>query len=169
MNDLTATAQEPEQRQLAIQKIYLKDASLEVPNAPHVFTQNWTPQAKVDLDSAIDMLSEELFHLVLTVTVTVSMDEATAFLVEVHQAGLFTLSGWSEAERHRLLGTFCAAQLFPFAREAIADLSGKAGFPPLLLAPVNFDALYDTRLAQAEAGGLLAGASSVVTGGHNGS
>lgn len=167
MNDLTTGGTASEQRQVAIQKIYLKDASLEVPNAPHVFTKSWTPQAKVDLDSAIDTLSEDLFHLVLTVTVTVSMDEATAFLVEVHQAGLFTLSGWADDERHRLLGTFCAAQLFPFAREAIADLSGKAGFPPLLLAPVNFDALYDARLAQAQTGSMLAGTPAA--GGKNGS
>ena len=163
-NQMISDGASAEQRQLAIQKIYLKDASLEVPNAPEVFTKNWTPQAKVDLDSAIDMLDETLFHLVLTVTVTVSMDEATAFLVEVHQAGLFTLSGWSEDECHRLLGTFCAAQLFPFAREAIADLSGKAGFPPLLLAPVNFEALYDARRQQAQESKAAAQG-----GGHNGS
>ncbi len=140
------------QRQLVMQKIYLKDASFESPSAPEVFTHDWNPRVDVDLSTRADSLDESSFQVVLQVTVTARQDERTAFLAEVQQAGVFTLYGLDEEEQGHALGAYCPATLFPFAREAVADLVTKGGFPQLLLAPVNFDALYADHLEHQDAG-----------------
>ena len=130
------------EQQFHLQKIYLKDTSFETPNSPAVFTEQWEPDVNVELQTSGTPLSDEVHEVVLTVTVTAKLDDKTAYLVEVHQAGVFTATGFAEDELGHLLGSYCPSVLFPYAREAISDLVTKGGFPQLLLAPVNFDALY---------------------------
>jgi len=137
-NDTTSS---PERR-FDIHKIYIKDASLETPNSPGIFSQEWRPEIGVQLESTASKVSDDLHEVVLSVTVTAKLGEATAYLVEIQQAGLFVAQGFSDDELGHLLGSFCPGTLFPFTREAIASLVGKAGFPKLYLKPVNFDAIY---------------------------
>lgn len=146
-----------EQQQLSqhfdIQKIYLKDVSLETPNSPGIFTeQQWQPQSEVRLETGATPLAQDLFEVVLTVTVTSKLGERTAYLAEVQQAGIFTLRGFDDSQMGHMLHAFCPNILFPFAREEIASLVGKSGFPLLLLNPINFDGLYLQRLQQQQAG-----------------
>ncbi|MEE9396924.1 MAG: protein-export chaperone SecB [Methylococcales bacterium] len=129
-------------KQFSIQRIYLKDVSVETPNSPQVFTEKWEPKVEFNLSSNAEKLKDELFEVALTTTVTVKLDEKTAYLIEVCQAGIFTVNGFEENELGPMLGSYCPNLLFPYAREAVSDLVTKAGFPPMLLAPVNFDALY---------------------------
>lgn len=136
------------QQQFAIQKLYLKDASFESPNSPAMFTKEWQPEVNIDINTNSQTLSEGVYNVVLSLTATVKNSEQTAFLVEVQQAGIFTINGFAEKDMGHMLGSFCPNILFPYAREAISDLVTKGGFPPLLLAPVNFDALYAQHLAQ---------------------
>lgn len=144
MTDNTEAAQAAGGRQFALQKIYLKDCSLETPNSPDVFTTGqWNPEMDLQLNSTARAIGDDGLHeVVLSVTVTAKAGDKTAYLVEVQQAGIFHLSGFEDAERAPMLGAFCPNILFPYAREAISDLVGKAGFPQLLLAPVNFDAVF---------------------------
>lgn len=130
------------QPQFALKRVYLKDASLETPAAPGVFTKQWQPEVNLDINTRSSALDEEHFEVVLSLTVTVKNDAQPAFLIEVQQAGIFLLAGLGEAETKHTLGAFCPNLLFPYAREAIDNLASKASFPALMLAPVNFDALY---------------------------
>lgn len=137
-----------------IQKVYLKDVSLETPNSPLIFTEQWQPQTEVRLETGAAPLTEDLFDVVLTLTITTKLGERTAYLAEVQQAGLFTLRGFDESQMGHMLHAFCPNILFPFAREELASLIGKGGFPPVLLNPINFDGMYMQRLQQqAEAAG----------------
>lgn len=136
-----AAANKPAEQQFALQKIYLKDISFETPNSPEVFTEEWKPEINVELQTAGKPITDEVMEVVLSVTVTAKLGEKTAFLVEVHQAGVFTMVGFSGDELAHMQGSYCPSLLFPYAREAVSDLIGKGGFPQLLLAPVNFDAL----------------------------
>jgi preprotein translocase subunit SecB len=132
------------ERQLIVQKVYVKDASLEIPLAPQVFTRQWQPQLDVQVTSGMQTLNPEQHHVVLSVTVTAKLEQDVAFLAEVQQAGVFLVKGFAdETERKRVLGTECLAILFPFARETVAELVQRGGFPQLLLQPVDFGALYD--------------------------
>jgi len=140
------------QGQFAIQKIYTKDISFETPNSPAIFSEaKWEPEINVQLNSRAAQLNPGLHEVVLTVTVTAKQGDKTAFLVEVQQAGIFQAEGIDEAQMGHLLGSFCPNILFPYAREAISDLVSRGGFPQLLLAPVNFDALYAQHLQQQQA------------------
>lgn len=139
-------------QQFAIQKIYLKDTSLETPGTPDVFTREWKPEAKVELNTRHTSVGENLYEVVVTVTVTATVEDKTAYLCEVHQAGVFTVAGFEDNATDQLLGAYCPGVLFPYAREAMTDLTGKAGFPAMTLAPVNFDALYARRRQQEAAG-----------------
>ncbi len=130
------------QQQFAIQKLYLRDCSFEAPGAPEVFGQAWKPETNVELNAGNRPLNDGLVEVVLTVTVTAKQGERTAYLCEVHQAGVFTIQGFDDSTFQGLVGSYCPGLLFPYAREAISDLTGKGGFPPLVLAPINFDALY---------------------------
>ena len=131
------------QQQFAIQKIYLKDASFESPNAPGVFQDGeWKPEINVQLNTEARPVAENINEVTLTVTVTAKQASKTAFLVEVKQSGLFQMAGFAEDQMGGMLGAYCPEVLFPYAREAISDLIGKGGFPQLLLAPVNFNALF---------------------------
>ena len=128
--------------QFAIHRVYLKDVSFETPNSPAVFSQEFKPEINLQLNTSVNRLEDDVFEVVLNLTVTSREGERTGFLVEVQQAGIFTLSGFDEAQKGSMLGAYCPNILFPFAREAISDLVVKGGFPQLLLAPINFDALY---------------------------
>jgi len=153
----TSTESTPSgEQQFVIQKIYVKDVSFESPNAPDMFTQEWQPEVNLDLNTNARPLGEGVFEVMLSLTATVKNKEQTAFLVEVQQCGIFTLGGFADQEMGHMLGSYCPNILFPYAREAISDLVNKGGFPPLLLAPVNFDALYAQHLAQQKAGGTAA-------------
>ena len=133
---------EEQAKQFIIQKIYVKDVSFETPNSPVIFTQKWEPKVEFNLASNAQALENGLFEVGLTVTVTVKLEDKTAYLAEVTQAGVFTVSGFEEQEMGPMIGSYCPTILFPFARETVSDLVVKGGFPPMLLAPVNFDALY---------------------------
>ncbi len=130
-----------------IQKIFIKDVSFESPNAPAVFREQWKPKTEVHLTAQNVKVEDDIYEVTLQVTVTSSQDEKTAFLVELKQSGVFLIKGFSKDQLNHLLGSYCPHALFPFAREAISDLVSKGGFPPLLLSPVNFDALYSQQLA----------------------
>ncbi len=133
---------------ISIQKIHVKDVSFEAPNSPQIFSENWEPQVEVNLSSNTHSMQDSLFEVALTVTVTVKLAETTAYLVEVCQAGIFSISGLSDDEMGSTLGSFCPNLLFPYAREVISDLVIKGGFPPMHLAPVNFDSLYAQHVEQ---------------------
>ena len=130
------------EKQFSIQKIYTKDMSFETPNTPKIFTEKWEPMVDFNLGSNVQPLENGLYEVALTVTITVKSEDKTAYLVEINQAGIFTLIGFSDEELSPMLGSFCPTILFPYAREAVSDLVAKGGFPQLILAPVNFDALY---------------------------
>ncbi len=138
------------EKQFSIQKIYTKDISFETPNAPQVFTSKWEPAVDFNLGTHVEPLEDSMYEVTLTVTVTVKTEDKTAYLVEVVQAGIFSLAGFSEEEMGPMVGSFCPNILFPYAREVVSDLVTKGGFPQLLLAPVNFDALYQQHLQQAQ-------------------
>lgn len=138
-------------KQVVLQKIYVKDASLEIPLAPQVFTKAWQPQIDVQVTTSLLPLNAEQHQVLLQVTVTAKLDQDIAFLAEVQQAGIFLLKGITEtAERQRVLGTDCPNILFPFARETVAELVVRGGFPQLLLQPIDFAALYQEHLRKNE-------------------
>ncbi|HYE35845.1 protein-export chaperone SecB [Methylocaldum sp.] len=137
-----------QERQFALQKIYVKDVSFETPNSPEVFTLKWEPKIEFNLSSNAQKLQDNLYEVSLTTTLTVKLEEKTAYLVEVCQAGIFAMVGFDEQELGPLIGSYCPNVLFPYAREAVSDLVTKGGFPPMLLAPVNFDALYMQHMQQ---------------------
>ena len=145
-------AEENNQKQIAIQKVYLKDFSFESPNSPSVFAgTEWQPKTNLNLRSAHSAAADDIHEVVLTITVEAKHDDMTLFLVEVHQAGLFLISGYTKEEFEAIVGSFCPATLFPFARESIAGVVSKGGFPEFLLQPINFDALFAETKRQAAA------------------
>ncbi len=156
-NSSGAQTQGTETRSLAIQRIYVKDVSFESPRSPQVFSEDWRPRVDVNLTSEARPFAPNLFEVELVVTVSVKVGESTAFLVEVHQAGVFQLTGFTDKELGPMLGSYCPNILFPFAREVVSDLVSKGGFPQFLLAPVNFDALYSHHLQTRQAEGASAG------------
>jgi preprotein translocase subunit SecB len=136
------------QRQLLLQKIYVKDLSFESPKAPTVFTTNVSPQTQLNIRSAAQELGPGVHEVTLTLTVEAKDKDQTLFLVEIAQAGIFQIQGYTADEHAVLIGSFCPNTLYPFAREAIADVVGKGGFPQLLLQPINFDALYSQAMQE---------------------
>ena len=145
-------ADEQVQQQFAMQRIYTKDISFESPATPDVFKKQWQPAVNVDLNPKSDKIDDNgNFEVVLSVTITAKVDEETAFLVEVQQAGIFMIAGIEGEDLRRVLGTAAPNILFPYARESIDSLCVKGGFPPVMLAPVNFEALYQQALAQSAA------------------
>ena len=132
----------------SIEKIYVKDLSLEVPNAPQVFMSNDAPQLEVQLSQGVQAMDGALFEVTLSVTVTAKAGDKTVFLVEVAQAGIFQIRNVPQPELDPILGMVCPNVLFPYARETVSDTVNRAGFPPVLLAPVNFEALYQQRMAE---------------------
>jgi preprotein translocase subunit SecB len=130
------------------QKIYLKDVSFESPHSPGIFTQGWKPNLEVEIDSHSSQIAEDTFDVVLKITATVTVERNTAFLTEVHQAGIFVLKGFDPDKLQRLQHVFCLTTLYPYASAALSDLVAKGGFPSLMLPPMNFAAIYDQRLQQ---------------------
>jgi preprotein translocase subunit SecB len=145
-----AEENKPEEKQFSIQKIFTKDISFETPSSPKIFTEKWEPTVDFNLGTNVEPLENALYEVSLSVTVTVKCKDTTAYLVEVNQAGIFSLTGFPEQEMGPMLGSFCPNILFPYAREVVSDLVAKGGFPQLLLAPVNFDAIYAQHIQQAK-------------------
>lgn len=133
-------------RQLLIQNIYLKDLSFEAPHSPHIFREQWNPEVEFNLQNEHQKLAEGVYEATLSITATVKNGEKTAFLIEVVQAGIFTIQGFTEEEMGPILGIYCPNTLYPYAREVVSSLSVKGGFMPLLLPPVNFEAIYAEKL-----------------------
>lgn len=131
-----------QQTQFNIQRIYTKDVSFESPNSPAMFTKEWKPEIKLDLDTSTNTVDENVYEVILTVTVTATMGEETAFLCEVKQAGIFAIGEMPEQNKAHMIGAYCPNVLFPYAREAISNMVNRGTFPPLNLAPVNFDAIF---------------------------
>ena len=155
MAEEQAVAQDQaDQQQFVTQRIYTKDISFESPSTPEVFRQEWKPAVNVDLNTKSNRIDDEGNHEVsLTVTITAKIEEETAFLVEVQQAGIFFVVGIEGDSLRQVLASVAPTILFPYAREAIDSLVVKGGFPPLMLAPVNFDALFRQAVAQQESSG----------------
>lgn len=137
--------------QFSIQRIYVKDLSFETPNSPAIFTKEWKPDVKLDLDNRSVKIEEGVFEVTLSVTVTATVEGQTAFLCEVQQAGVFVIGNMPEAQTAHMLGAFCPNTLFPYARETVSNLVNRGTFPALNLAPVNFDALFAQYVQQAQA------------------
>jgi preprotein translocase subunit SecB len=153
-----AEAHPEAQPSFQIEKIYVKDLSLELPNAPQIFLQSENPQLEIQVRNEGQKFSDPLYEVVVTVTVTARVGEKTLFLAEAAQAGIFSLRDIPEADIAPLLGIACPNILYPYVREAISDMVTRAGFPPVLLAPVSFEALYAQR-NQAQPGVPLSAAS----------
>ena len=154
---MTETANPQGQRQIMVQRIYLKDCSLEIPHAPQIFARQWTPEVDVQMGTSVTALEADHFNVMLSVTVTSKLGNDVAFLAECHQAGVFLARGFQAGELQMVLATFAPHTLFPFAREAITGMVMRAGFPPLVLQPVNFDALYAEHMMRNQAQGTPAG------------
>ena len=131
-----------QQSVFAIEKIYLKDLSLEIPNAPQIFLERENPQIDVQLHTEGAAVGDGIYQTILTVTITAKLKDTTMFLVEAAQAGIFRISNVEAAELDPVLGIACPNILFPYVREVISDVVTRAGFPPVLLNPMNFEALY---------------------------
>ncbi|MBE9549477.1 MAG: protein-export chaperone SecB [Proteobacteria bacterium] len=141
----------PEGIQFTVQKLYAKDVSFEVPNSPTIFTEQGQTDIKLNLGQRVEEMENDLFEVTLTITVTATVGEKTAYLAEVVQAGIFQISGFNEQSHHAAVNTLCPTTLFPYARTMISGLVSDGGFPPLVLQPINFDALYAQRMQQAQA------------------
>lgn len=156
MSIQATNGQSAEEQQFGIQRLYIKDLSVECPHSPAIFLDNWEPELNLDL--AVDgknELAENVREVVLTVIVTVKIKEKIAFLIEVKQAGIFTVQGFSGDHLKHVLSSFCPNILYPYAREVITDAAVKAGFPQLYLAPVNFDALFEQQQAQEQGSSII--------------
>ncbi len=149
---------EQEAPSFAIEKLYVKDLSLEVPNAPEVFLERETPEVGIQLQTGVKRVTEGAFEVTLTVTVTAKIGEKTLFLVEAGQAGIFRIQNVPEENLEPLLSIACPNILFPYAREVVSESITRAGFAPVLLQPVNFEALYAARAQQEAAASAAAGA-----------
>jgi preprotein translocase subunit SecB len=145
INEPSKPASQPE---FIIQRIYVKDLSLEAPHSPQAFQEEWQPELNLQFTMNTRDVGENNHEVVLQITVTAKSKDKTLFLVEVKQAGLFTLKGFTEQQNHQVMSITCPTILFPYAREAVSDLVGRAGFPPLYLTPVNFEALYAQQLQE---------------------
>ena len=137
---------EQNQREFALQRIYLKDLSFETPNSPTIFIEEWKPESNLNINSNVNKLADDTYEVVLTITVTTKIGQKTAFLVEIQQARIFAVKGFTDAELGHMVGAYCPNVLFPYAREVVSDLVSKGSFPQMLLTPVNFDALYAQHL-----------------------
>ncbi len=145
INEQSKPVSQPE---FIIQRVYVKDLSLEAPHSPQAFQEEWQPELNLQFTMNTRDVGENNHEVVLQITITAKSKDKTLFLVEVKQAGLFTLKGFTEQQNHQVMSITCPTILFPYAREAVSDLVGRAGFPPLYLTPVNFEALYAQQLQE---------------------
>lgn len=149
--------QEQQQAVFNIEKIFVKDLSVEVPNAPAIFTEREAPQIDVQMNTQGASIAENVYQVLLTVTVSAKIAERTMFLVEASQGGIFRIAGVPQEQLELVLSITCPNLLFPYVRETVSDAVGRAGFMPLYLNPVNFEAIYAQRMAQAQAQAQQAG------------
>lgn len=135
------------EQQFEINKLYTKDISAESPSSPEIYKLTWEPEINLNLENNVQKLEEDdLFEVTLGLTVTATLGEQTAYVIEVEQAGIFTIAGFSEEEQAYMIGAMIPSILFPYARETISSLSQKAGFPPMLLNPIDFNGLFQQHL-----------------------
>ena len=155
---LNGNGAEPTGPAFTVEKLYVKDVSFEAPGTPQVFNDNGQPQLQMNLNQRVQKLSDTAYEVVLGVTLTCTIADKTAYLAEVQQAGVFGMVGFDDVTLDVMLGTHCPNALYPYARQAISDLIQGGGFPPFLLQPINFEALYAEglrqRAEQAQQGGL---------------
>jgi len=160
MADITANGLaggQGNQPQLVLQKIYVKDVSFEAPNAPQIFQEVGeiaeAPQVQLNLSQRATGLGNDIYEVVLTLTLTCTLNDRTAYLAEVQQAGLFGIAGFSDIDQAGIIGSYCPNLLFPYARQVISSLVQEGGFPPFLLQPINFEALYAEQQRRMASGG----------------
>mgnify|MGYP005820636043 CR=1 FL=1 len=152
-DEIAGGAQPSSQQQgpeVALQNIYVKDASFEAPAGPNIPVEQWSPQFGLNMNTAGATVGQDLHEVVLTITLEAKIGEKVAYLAEVKQAGVFVVRGYPLEDGRRIIGAFCPGVLFPYARQAISDMILRGGFPPFLLPPVNFDGLYQQSLQQAQ-------------------
>jgi preprotein translocase subunit SecB len=143
-----SSTQERPQAGFAMEKVYVKDVSFESPNSPEIFTKEWKPEVKMDLNTRHKVVQENVHEVAVTVTLTASVAGMTAYIVEVQQAGLFIIQGIEGMPLHHTLGAVCPNLLFPYLRETIDTTVVKGGFQAVMLAPVNFDAIFSQAIAR---------------------
>jgi preprotein translocase subunit SecB len=146
-----AGAADMSQAQFNLQRLYCKDVSFEAPNTPSIFQQEASMEMKMNLAQRVQELGENLYEVVLTVTVTGTVEDKTAYLCEVHQAGIFHIAGMGEDQRNGVINIYCPNTLYPYARATIGQLVAAAGFPPVMLQPISFEQVYAQRLQQQQA------------------
>jgi preprotein translocase subunit SecB len=144
--DIQASPGEENNVVIQTQKIYVKDVSFEAPNSPAIFAEDWNPSLSVDLQQNVNELTKDLYEVVLTLTTTMKSKDATAYLAEVQQAGIFMIKGVRKENLTNILSVYCPRTLYPYACSAAAEIVARGGFPQLLLAPVSFDAIHRQRL-----------------------
>ncbi|MBT8149672.1 MAG: protein-export chaperone SecB [Pseudomonadales bacterium] len=144
----TSEAQQAEGPQFGVTKTFVKDISFETPLGVKVFTQAFQPKIQLDVNSRGSTIAENTHEIVLTLTITAKVEDNTAYLLEIQQAGIFAIAGFDEQQMAHVLGAVCPNFLFPYAREAVDSLVVRGGFPPLSLAPIDFDALFRNSQAQ---------------------
>ena len=148
--DAVANEEQVAQAAFSIQKIYLKDISFETPSGLEAFTKTWQPNVQQDLNIQVTPVAEGSFEVVLLLTLTARIENKVVFLVEIKQAGLFAITGIDGMQLSHMLNTLCPQILFPYAREAIDGILNRGGFPPLMLAPINFEAVFAQAIAMAQ-------------------
>ena len=145
-NETNAAQQDSEQKTIQPQKLYLKDVSFETPNSPRIFTKKWAPGTEVEFQTSATELETDLYEVVVTLTVTTSIGGETAYLAEVHQAGIFVMKGFDPNDLYMKQNVYCVQILYPYASAAVSDLVTRGGFPQLVLSPLNFQQMYMDRV-----------------------
>ena len=140
------SGQPSDQPQVALQRVYIKDSSFEAPSAPQIFQEQWKPQITMDLNTNHSRIGDDQYEVVLSLTLTAKIEDKTAYIVEVQQASVFVVKNFSQDRLGYMLGAYCPGIIFPYARESIDTMVTKGSFPPVMLAPVNFDAIYQQAL-----------------------
>ncbi len=153
----------PNQPELALQRIYVKDLSFEAPSTPEAFNEAWKPDINIELNMKHKALEEGVYEIVLTVTATAKAQEKVVFIAEVKQAGIFVARNFPKEHMDLLLNSYCPSMLFPYAREVISDLVTRGSFPQLVLAPIDFNALYEQQNQQANSQAQSANESTIIT------
>ena len=145
MKNQQATKDDKVNHEFSIQQIYVKDISFEAPNIPEIFQLEWKPQIDLNLNMDSRKIFDDTYETLLHVTITVKLQDKLAFLVELKQAGVFILRGFNEEQLDHTLNSYCPNILFPYARELVSETVNRGGFPPLYMAPINFDAIYQEK------------------------
>jgi preprotein translocase subunit SecB len=153
VNGAVAPAEAATGPAFTVEKIYVKDVSFEVPNAPAVFAETAQPQLQLNLSQNVQRVGENAYEVVLGVTLTCTANDKSMYLAEVKQAGVFGLVGFDAQTLDAMLGTHCPNVLYPYARQLVSDLIQAGGFPPFFLQPINFDALFAEQQRRMASGG----------------